>query len=154
MYRRPFHDSSKNWLSSFSCGRFAVYYKIKPYKNTTDNKLKKTFSWLKNSVHVELSWFSSDNLTLCDRSNYSSMVLHAIEENFRPVSNVLLLPCKLARSAVARLQHDTSTTSIRDKSSWHTCLERLLLSNIYFIYYFIPFKRHKSPHPLNQCCLK
>ena len=41
VYRRPFYESSKNWLSSFSSGRFAVYYKIRPYKNTADNKLKK-----------------------------------------------------------------------------------------------------------------
>ena len=40
-------------------GRLAVY------KNTTENKLKKTFSSLKNSVHVEPVWFSLDNLTLC-----------------------------------------------------------------------------------------
>ena len=46
-------------MSSFSSGRFAVH------KNTTDNKLKKTFSSLKNSVHVEPVWFSLDNLTLC-----------------------------------------------------------------------------------------
>ena len=32
----------------------------------TDNKLKKTFSSLKNFVHVEPVWFSLDkNLTLC-----------------------------------------------------------------------------------------
>ena len=53
MYRRPF------------CGQFAVY------KNTTDNKLKKkrkTFSSLKNNVHVEPVWFSLDNLTTVRRS--------------------------------------------------------------------------------------
>ena len=44
--------------------------------------------------------------------------------------------------------------TIRDKSSWHTCLKRLLLTKISFIYYFIPFKCPKSPHPPNQCCLK
>ena len=47
-------------MSSFSSGRFAVH------KNTTDNKLKKkTFSLLKNSIHVEPAWFSLDNLILC-----------------------------------------------------------------------------------------
>ena len=44
-------------MSSFLSSRCAVY-KIKPYKTTTDKKLKKTFSWLKNSVHVEPIWFS------------------------------------------------------------------------------------------------
>ena len=66
-------------MSSFLSSRCAVY-KIKPYKTTTDNKLKKTFSWLKNSVHVEPIWFSLDNLTLCGRCNYTSMVLHAISK--------------------------------------------------------------------------
>ena len=46
-------------MSSFSSGRFALY------KDTTDNKLKKMFSLLKNSVHVEPVWFSLENLTLC-----------------------------------------------------------------------------------------
>ena len=47
-------------MSSFSSGRFAVY------KNSSDKKLKKkSFSSLKNSVHVEPVWFSLDNLTLC-----------------------------------------------------------------------------------------
>ena len=32
---------SKKFKSSFSPGRFVVYYKIRPYKNTADNKLKK-----------------------------------------------------------------------------------------------------------------
>ena len=68
-YRRPFCDSSKNWMSSFSSGWFAMY------KNTTDNKLKKKpFSLLKNSVHVEPVWFSLDNYFNSVRhSNYSSM---------------------------------------------------------------------------------
>ena len=44
----------------------------------------------------------------------------------------------------------TTETTIRDKSSWHTCLKRVLLTNISFIYYFILFKRCKSPHPPNQ----
>ena len=35
--RLPLHE--KNWMSSFSSGRLAVY-KIKPFKNTPDNKLK------------------------------------------------------------------------------------------------------------------
>ena len=61
-------------MSLFSSGRFAVH------KNTTDNKLKKTFSSLKNSVHVEPVWFSLDNLTLCGRFNYRSMVFHAIKK--------------------------------------------------------------------------
>ena len=34
-------------------------------KISTDNKLKKPFSSLKNSVDVEPGWFSLDNLTLC-----------------------------------------------------------------------------------------
>ena len=76
-------------MSSFSSSRFAVY-KIKPYKNTTDNKLKKTFSWLKNSVHDELIWFSLDNLTLCGRSNYTSVVQHAMKKNFRCAEAFLL----------------------------------------------------------------
>ena len=76
-------------MSLFSSSRFAVY-KIKPYKNTTDNKLINTFSWLKNSVHVEPIWFSLDNLTLCGRSYYSSMVLHAIKEHFRCAETFLL----------------------------------------------------------------
>ena len=63
-------------MNSFSSGRFELY-KIKPYKN---NELKKPFSWLKNSVHVEPVWFSLDNLTLCGRFNYSSTVLHAIKK--------------------------------------------------------------------------
>ena len=49
-------------MCSFSSGWFTVY------KNTTDNELKrkkKTFSSLKNSVHVEPVWFSLDDLTLC-----------------------------------------------------------------------------------------
>ena len=46
------------------------------------------------------------------------------------------------------------TATIRDKSSWHTCLKRVLLTNIKFIYYIILSKRRKSPHPPNQCCLK
>ena len=67
-------------MSPFSSSRFAVY-KIIRYKNTTDNKLKKkNFSWLKNSVHVEPIWFSLDNLALCGRCNYTSMVLHAISK--------------------------------------------------------------------------
>ena len=37
--------------------------------------------------------------------------------------------------------------TIRDTSSWHTCLKWLLLSTISFIYYFIPFKCRKSTHP-------
>ena len=50
----------KNWMSSFSSGRFAVC------KNTTDNKLKEnSFLRLKTLVHVEPVWFSLDNLTLC-----------------------------------------------------------------------------------------
>ena len=44
----------------------------------------------KNSVHVEPIWFSLDNLTLCGRSNYSSMVLHPIKENFRRAEAFLL----------------------------------------------------------------
>ena len=42
---------------------------------------------LKNSVHVEPVCFSLDNLTLCGRFNYSSMVLHAIKK----ISNALKL---------------------------------------------------------------
>ena len=77
----------KNWMNSFSSGRFEVY-KIKPYKN---NDLKKNpFSWLKNSVHVEPVWFSLDNLTLCGRPNYSSTILHSIKENFRCAEAFLL----------------------------------------------------------------
>ena len=80
----------QNLNEFISPGRFAVY-KIKPYKNTTDEKLKKKhFSCLKNSVHVELIWFSLDNLTLCGRPNYSSMVLHAIKETFRCAEAFLL----------------------------------------------------------------
>ena len=97
MYRRPFHNSSKNWMSLFSSSRFAVY-KIKPYKNTTDNKLINTFSWLKNSVHVEPIWFSLDNLALCGRCNYTSMVLHAISKkkfqmrwSFSPTNGTIFL---------------------------------------------------------------
>ena len=37
--------------------------------------------------------------------------------------------------------------TIRDTSSWHTCLKWLLLSTISFIYCFIPFKCGKSTHP-------
>ena len=71
-------------MSSFSSGRFAVY------KNTTDKKLKKTFSF-KNSVHVEPLWFSLDNLTLCAAlTTYSSMVLHAIKKNLRCAEAFLL----------------------------------------------------------------
>ena len=76
-------------MSSFSSSRFAVY-KIKPYNNTTDNKLKNTFSWLKNSVHVEPIWFSLDNLPLCGHSNYTSMVLHEIKKTFRYAEAFLL----------------------------------------------------------------
>ena len=44
--------------------------------------------------------------------------------------------------------------TIRDKSSWQTCLKRVLLSTISYIYYFILFKRRKFPPlPPNQCCL-
>ena len=42
---------------------------------------------LKNSVHVEPVWFSLDNLTLCGRFNYRSMVFHAIKK----ISNALKL---------------------------------------------------------------
>ena len=87
--RLPLHDSSKIWMSSFSSGRFAVY-NIKLYKNTTDNKLRKNFCWLKNFVYVEPIWFSLDNVTLCGRPNYSSMVFHAIKENFRCTEAFLL----------------------------------------------------------------
>ena len=63
-------------MSSFLSGRFTVY------KNTTNNKLKKkTFSSLKNSVHVEPVWFSLDNLTLC--AALTTAQLHAIKENLR-----------------------------------------------------------------------
>ena len=64
-------------------------YKIKSYKNTADNKLKKTFVDLK-TLNVDLIWFSLDNLTLYGRSNYSPMVLHAIKENFRCAEAFLL----------------------------------------------------------------
>ena len=37
--------------------------------------------------------------------------------------------------------------TIRDKSSWHTCVKRVLLSTISSIYYFILFKHRKSPPP-------
>ena len=49
----------------------------------------------------------------------------------------------------------TWITTARDKSSWRTCLKRVLLSTISFIYYFILFKRRKSPHPrINVVCGK
>ena len=38
----PSYISFIDWMSSFSSGRFAVY-KIKSYKNTADNELKKLF---------------------------------------------------------------------------------------------------------------
>ena len=45
--------------------------------------------------------------------------------------------------------------TIRDKSSWHTCLKRVLLSTISYICYFILFKHRKSPHPrINVVCSK
>ena len=60
-------------MSSFSSGRFAVY------KNTTDNKLKKTrFLRLKTLSKSKFKQFNSVR-----RTNYSSMVLHAIKENLR-----------------------------------------------------------------------
>ena len=49
----------------------------------------------------------------------------------------------------------TWITTARDKSSWRTCLKHVLLSTISFIYYFILFKRRKSPHPrINVVCGK
>ena len=56
--------------------------------NTTDNKLKKDFVLKINSVHVEPICHSLE--PLCDRSNYSSMVLHATKENFRCAEAFLL----------------------------------------------------------------
>ena len=64
-------------MSSFLSGRFTVY------KNTTNNKLKKkTFSSLKNSVHVEPVWFSLDNLTLCAALT-TAQILYAIKFEMR-----------------------------------------------------------------------
>ena len=39
-------------------------FEIKPYKNTTNNVTKKTFSRLKNSVHIEPIWFKTIYLCL------------------------------------------------------------------------------------------
>ena len=55
------------------------------------------------------------------------------------------------RSPTPIMAHLQSGTKVVDM---HTCLKRVLLTNIQFIYYFIPFKRRKSPDPPNQCCLK
>ena len=45
--------------------------------------------------------------------------------------------------------------TIRNKSSWHTCLKRVLSSTISFIYFFVLFKRRKSPQPrINVVCSK
>ena len=63
-------------MSSFLSGRFTVY------NNTTSNKLKKTFSSLKNSVHVEPVWLSLDNLTLCAALT-TAQILYAIKFEMR-----------------------------------------------------------------------
>ena len=45
--------------------------------------------------------------------------------------------------------------TIRDKSSWHSCLKRTLFSTISFIYFFNLFKCRKCPHPrINVVCCK
>ena len=47
--------------------------------------------------------------------------------------------------------------AIRDKSSWHTCLKRLLLAiiNFHSFNHLLLFKRCKSPHPqINVVCIK
>ena len=45
--------------------------------------------------------------------------------------------------------------TIRNESSWHTCLKRVLSSTIAFIYFFVLFKRRKSPQPrINVVCSK
>ena len=43
----------------------------------------------------------------------------------------------------------------RNKSSWHTCLKRVLSSTISFIYFFVLFKRRKFPYSrINVVCSK
>ena len=73
---------------------------------------KKTFLGLK-TLHVEPIWFSLDNWTLCGRSYYSQMVLHAIKENFRCAEAFLLRTGRLILLFSSKIE----TSSQQNKQS-------------------------------------
>ena len=109
--------------------------------------LKKKVNHLSNLDYHKQEWE-----TVHDIKNWSLHQVYIYPGNHND-HYIISQGCRI-RHYVESMQMLCHKATIRDKSSWHTCLKQVLLTNISFIYYFFLFKHRKSPHPPNQCCLK
>ena len=129
-------------MSSFLSGRFTVY------KNTTNNKLKKkTFSSLKNSVHVEPVWFSLDNLTLC--AALTTAQLHAIKENLRCAEAFLLRTGRFSFIVFLKYRDKLSTKQKSSDKLEIPCGTKFLRVLIFTIFAIFPAIRKNNFPPQN-----